>query len=416
MKKLLLFSGFLSLNALAIAQCGQRYHDKIFTDSTVSNIQYGSNVNRLNQAENLNLDIHFPKGDTEAERPLIIIAHGGNFLGGSKTGSDVLPMAKDLARMGYVVSSIDYRVGMTNFPFPGPDDGDATESVMRAVHDARASVRFFRKSYENGNPYRIDTTKIFFAGVSAGGFMALHLAYLDQMSEYPPQADTVNQYGLNGGLVGLSGNPGYSSKVHAIVNIAGAIGDTAWIKAGDEPVLNFHGTADATVPYGSDIIQLLGVYPLLMVHGSYSVNDKVDMLGILNCFEIYEGQNHVPHVSNASYYDTTLNITRNFLAHFVCGDALNCSYGPTITAVHEVGTPGFLSGYPNPANELVQLNLEGFIGTVTITLTDMSGRIIRSFNCSGNQSTVMRNELPAGMYFIRAQAGEQVATTKIVFE
>jgi len=46
----------------------------------------------------------------------------------------------------------------------------------------------------------------------------------------------------------------------------------------------------------------------------------------------------------------------------------------------------------------------------------MSGRIIRSFNCSGNQSTVMRNELPAGMYFIRAQAGEQVATTKIVFE
>jgi para-nitrobenzyl esterase len=414
MKKTLLLLGFVSLNAFSFAQCGQRYHDKIFQDSTVSNVTYGSNINRINQNETLRLDIHFPKGDVETARPLVIIAHGGNFLGGSKTGTDVLPMAKDLARMGYVVSSIDYRVGMTNFPLPGPDASDATEAVMRAVHDARAAVRFFRASYETGNPYRIDTSKIFFAGVSAGGFMALHLAYLDEMSEYPTQVDTVGQYGLNGGIQGLSGNPGYSSSVRAIINIAGAIGDTAWMKPGDIPVLNFHGTNDQTVPYGSDTIRLLGIYPLLMVHGSFSVDHKADLLGITNCFEIYEGQNHVPHVSNASYYDTTLNITRNFLAHFVCNEALNCSYGPQITAVAETYVD-LLNAFPNPANEAFELILEGFSGNVNITLVDLNGKVVRDFYCSGNKTRITRDGLPAGMYLVRAANSSKSAYTRVIF-
>lgn len=422
MKKLVLsFASVLLLNGFMFAQCGQRYHDKIFLDSVVSNVQYGSNVNRLNNNENLLLDVYLPKGDVLTERPLVIIAHGGNFLGGSKTGADVLPISKDLAQMGYVTSSINYRVGMTNFPLPGPDSTDATEAVMRAVQDARAAVRFFRKSYENGNPYGIDTSQIFFAGVSAGGFMALHLAYLDQTNEFPSYVDTVNQYGLSGGINGNSGNPGYSSKVHAVVNICGALGDTAWIDAGDEPVLNFHGTLDDVVPFGSDVIQLLGIYPLLGVDGSASVDVRADQVGITNCFEIYEGEGHTPHVSGASanyldYYDTTLNITRNFLAHYVCGDALNCSYGPEITGLNEIVDNNRLVLFPNPANEHVQLSLEGFNTTVQVSMMDINGKLIRDFNCSGNQTTISRNNLPAGIYLIRVSDGERTATQRLIFE
>ena len=121
------------------AQCnGTRYRDITFAqDSVISNITYGNNVTMANAAIALKLDVHMPQGDNAPLRPLIIMAHGGNFLGGSKTGGDVLQLCHDLSVMGYVVASVDYRVGMTGFPFPGPDSTDATESVLRATHDAK---------------------------------------------------------------------------------------------------------------------------------------------------------------------------------------------------------------------------------------------------------------------------------------
>ncbi|MGL4599374.1 MAG: carboxylesterase family protein, partial [Bacteroidia bacterium] len=254
---------------------GLRYHDFVFQDSSVTNIVYGSNVAANGNNFSLKMDIWMPKGDVEQLRPLIVLAHGGNFLGGSKSGPDVLQLSKDLSKMGYVVASIDYRVGMTNFPFPGPDSTDATEAVIRGLHDARAAVRFFRKNVAtNNNQYRIDTSNIYFAGVSAGGFMALHLAYLDNINEFPTWADTTNQPGLTGGLEGNSGNPGYSSNVKAVINLCGALGDSAWIQAGDEPALLLHGDVDGTVPYGSAQIVLLGVYPLLQVDGSFPVHHR----------------------------------------------------------------------------------------------------------------------------------------------
>src|SRR6478735_8946567 len=123
----------VALSTNASAQCGTRYHDKIFNDSVVSNIKYGYNLRSTGAVDSLKLDIYFPKGDVLTARPVVFMAHGGNFLGGSKTGGDVKPLCQDLARMGYVAVSINYRVGMTNFPLPGPDSSDATESVMRAV-------------------------------------------------------------------------------------------------------------------------------------------------------------------------------------------------------------------------------------------------------------------------------------------
>lgn len=404
----------------ASAQCGQRFHDKIFMDSVVSNVQYGANVKMNNTNQNLLLDIYFPKGDSQTDRPLIIIAHGGNFLGGAKNGPDVKPLAQDWARMGYVVASIEYRVGMTNFPFPGPDSTDAGEAVMRAVHDSRASVRFFKNSFANGNPYGIDTNMIFFSGVSAGGFMALHLGYLDEMSEFPTYIDTVNQFGLGGGIEGNSNNLPYNSKVAGIINICGAIGDTAYIESGDIPMLLFHGDADATVPYGSAEITLVGLYPLLQVDGSSSIAERAAEKGIEYCFEIHEGKDHTPHVSGSEtvqYYDTTLNISRNFLAKYVCGDAMNCSYGPTITSVNDVEkTSDLISVYPNPATNYTEILFNENNQGAEFNLYDIHGKLISSQMITGTKITLNRNNLPSGIYFIRITNGEKVQTSKLVFE
>lgn len=422
---LFIAAGLISASTIQTqAQCaGSRYHDFVFpaTPTPTSNVSYGSNVRSNGTTQNLLLDIYEPVGDIATSRPLVLVFHGGSFIGGSKTGTDVVPICRDLARLGYVAVSVEYRVGMTRFPFPGPDSTDAAPAVVRGVHDARAAVRFFRKNAAiGGNTYRIDPNNIYMLGVSAGGFIALQTAYMDDINELPSYIDTVAQPGIQGGIQGLSGNPGYSSDVNAVVNICGAVGDTAWIHPGDEPVLSFHGTNDNTVPYGSAMITLSGVWPIMQVDGSFSINARVDQMGIENCFEIYEGQDHVPHVSNAAYYDTTLTITRNFLEHFVCGVALNCNYTTApVVGINELSvTSEDVDIYPNPANSSFVIDLIAFASnSISIEMYDVVGKKVRSINSTkASKFTIDKENLQSGIYFVKITSKGKSITKKVVFE
>ncbi len=429
MKKIYSFiigSLLLASSASLNAQCaGNRYHDYIFPipPTKTADVVYGSNTKETGAPQTLLMDVYEPTGDISTSRALVIVAHGGSFIGGAKNGTDVVPLCNDLARLGYVAISIEYRLGMNNFPFPGPDSSDATESVMRAVHDGRAAVRYMRKNARvGGNTYKIDTNNIFFAGVSAGGFIALHLAYLDQLTEYPTYIDTL-QPGLLGGVQGLSGSPGYSSDVKAVVNICGAIGDTAWIKPGDEPVLSFHGTNDNTVPYGSAIIVLSGFYPLLEVDGSSTVNEQVDLLGIENCFITWPGQDHVPEVGTSAaalaHYDSTITITRNFLEHYTCGIALNCNYTATpVLGLDDLSAEAAFVIYPNPANTAATIDLSQFTGyEVAIELYDALGRQVKNINNIKTDTYIMqRDNLQSGIYFMNVLVEGKKFSKKIIFE
>lgn len=428
-----LLAGALLLGSSAFmqAQCdGERFHSYVFSGSTVtSNVQYGSNLKYNNTTQNLMMDVYEPTGDVSASRPLIIVAHGGSFVGGSKTGTDVVPLCQDFAKLGYVAASIDYRLGMTHFPLGGPpDSSDAGAAVMRAVHDGRAAVRWFRQNAAaGGNTYKIDTNNIYFTGVSAGGFIALHIAYMDHLSEFPSYVDTIGQYGLHGGIEGESGNPGYSSDVKAIVNICGALGDTTWMQPGDEPVLSLHGNMDNTVPYGSNTIYLLGVYPLLVVDGSSSVAARADHIGLENCFKTYYNQDHVPEVgtsaNNLAYYDTTIVIARNFLEHQVCGVALECGYTDSIrtvlSGVSELSKSNDrISVYPNPASNSVTVNLSGLTSReVRIDLYDMTGKRVKSVTGIKNDKVLIsRDGLKSGIYMLTVTADGKQYSQRVTFE
>ena len=407
------------------AQCdNERYQSFLFPNAPVvtADVVYGNNIKQDNTPQVLKLDVYEPNGDFIDVRPLVIVAHGGSFLGGSKTGADVVPICKDLAKLGYVAASIEYRVGMGGFPFPGPDSSDATEAVMRAVQDGRAAVRYFRKNATiGGNTFKVDTNNIFFAGVSAGGFIALQMAYLDEVSEIPTYIDLVGQPGLGGGLQGNSGNLGYSSEVKAIINMCGALGDTTWMKTGDEPVLNFHGTNDGTVPYGTNMITLLGIYPLLKVNGGYSVNAQAVNLGIPSCFEIYEGQDHVPAVSNAAYYDTTIVKIRTFLKHFVCNDPLDCSYTGHITNAPTAGinnvNNNILHISPNPANKQLRIAMKNLSNKASISVINTMGQIaLQETALSADVTTLDISSLPTGIYFVVINNDGQIAQQKFIKE
>jgi para-nitrobenzyl esterase len=426
---------FLLSVATVNAQCpGDRYHNFVFSGHTLtSGIQYGSNL-KTNYAgvgtnQNLLMDIYQPTGDTMSNRPLVIVAHGGSFIGGSKTGTDVVQLCKDLAKLGYVAVSIDYRLGMTNFPFSSThtvDSTDAGAAVMRAVHDGRAAVRYFRKNAAvGGNTYKIDPNNIFFAGVSAGGFIAVHVAYMDQLSEFPSYVDTTGQPGLHGGIEGESGNPGYSSDVKAVVNVCGALGDVNWMQAGDEPIISFHGTNDNTVPYGSATIYLSGTYPLLVVDGSSTIAAKANALGIENCFETWEGQDHVPEVGTSAtalaHYDSMLVMTRNFLQRQVCGTPLICGYNGSLYSVIgiEENTVGqCVNVYPNPSEGSFTIDLSAFKGAeVRIDLYDVLGKNVKSIRgVKDDRLGISRDGLKNGLYTITVTSGGKQFSRKLTLK
>ena len=167
-----------------------RYVDEIFSDVTVtSDITYAANVTVITTLQGLppmalpqNMDVYAPTGDTETNRPLIIYLHTGNFLptyvnGGATGDRDdncAVEICSRFARMGYVVASIDYRLGWN--PLVESTTERATQLIgaaYRGVQDARTAVRYFRMDADvQGNTFGIDPTKVGYFGEGTGGYVS----------------------------------------------------------------------------------------------------------------------------------------------------------------------------------------------------------------------------------------------------
>ena len=388
MKKLYTLLAFIGLSYFQVHSqfdCnGGRYYQDVFPTYTLtSDVTYGEALNVSGDLQSLELDVYQPEGDTLSQRPLLILAHGGSFVFGSKTGLDVVSLCNKFVKLGYVVASIEYRLGFGGLP----NVSSATQAVYRGTSDMKAAIRFFRKNFSEGNTYRINPDYIFTGGVSAGAFTALHAAYIDQESEIPAEVDPIEF----GGVEGNSGNPGFPSNTRAVVNLCGAIGDTSWINTGDVPNISMHGTLDATVPYGTDLISVFGI-GLLTVDGSASIAQRMNNLEIEHEFISWQGADHVPFVSNANYQDSVYQFVVPFLADF-----LGCD--PTdISAVESSLT---LDLFPNPTNGT--LFYKSNITLTEISLRDLAGRTLgQQKSPILSSGSLDLSELPAGIYLFEA--------------
>ncbi len=413
MRKLLPVPLFVLLISFqSTAQCpGGRYHDFLFPDATVtSNVIYGSNISQSGTATNLAMDVYTPNGDGMTNRPLVIVCHGGYFLSGDKAGADVVPMCRDFARMGYVVASINYRVGV---PLTPPLQTPYGQAVVRAVQDLRAAIRWFRKNAaEGGNTYNINSDMIFVGGDSAGGFMALHLAYL-QEDEIPAWLD-LSITGLEGGIEGQSGNPGYSSEVNAIFSVSGALGDDNWIDATDTtPACLFHGDNDATVTIDSGMFSLFGLLDVAVIYGSNPVSAKMTEFGIEHCYKINPGLGHVPYLGNPPVYTETISIISNFLSSYICNISLNCEATP-ISINDFQNDQSALTAYPNPVSDWVSIEGMNKNSTHCFILNSV-GQIISSQSLV-NTSRVDMRSFSAGIYFLRIEGNNSSSTIKVIVE
>jgi dienelactone hydrolase len=376
---------------------GKRYLNEVFATYQVqSGIQFGQV-----SSKNLFFDLYAGTGDTAKNRPLVIFIHGGGFKGGDKVSNFGTLVCGGLAKRGYVVASIDYRVASTI-----PSDTAHFEAMLKALQDSKAAVRFFRK---NASTYGVDATQIFATGSSAGSITALHLAYLDS-AEVPRYVSWSN---VGGSFEGASGNPGFSSRIQGVISNWGAIGDTAWMKPGDVPVYCVHGTADSTVFY--DKIPADGPF----LYGSKFVYAAAQQLRLTSGLRLFSNTGHTLD-DNATKQDSAY---KDFSAW------LYTILKPSTTAVEEYSTSipttiALHQNYPNPFNPNTAISYQLTANScVTLTVYDLLGRQVATLvNGVGKPGayTVQwngRNEkgetVSSGIYLYQLRAENFVTTKKM---
>ncbi len=284
---LLLFAASLSAQA--------PYTTKQYGWRVEKDLEYGVELNYAGIPTTLILDLYKPVGDDNTQRPLLVLVHGGAWIGGCKDGFALI--ATEMAQRGYVVASVNYRLGWhkSGTAIPNPySDGQAgatlypadSAEIIRALYrgqqDVKGAIRWLKARAS------VDSTcseRVLVGGESAGGFLALAVGFLDRDAEKPtscfalpdapiPAANVTNSYTLNcvlqiinpsgaalkrpdlGPVDGTLNLNGHDANVRGVLNLFGGVpleaGANNWLQGPDTPaVYLYHQTCDGIVPFGA---------------------------------------------------------------------------------------------------------------------------------------------------------------------
>jgi acetyl esterase/lipase len=141
----------------------------------------------INNGRKLHLDLFRPA--KQGSFPAVIMVHGGGWRSGDK--SMQVPLAMMIAAKGYVTVAVEYQLSL-EAKYPA------------AVYNIKSAIRWIRA---NAVKYGIDTSRIAISGCSAGGQLAALVGMTNGVARFE----------------GNYGNSGYSSKVHAVMDIDGVL-------------------------------------------------------------------------------------------------------------------------------------------------------------------------------------------------
>ena len=216
------------------------------------------------------LDLYRPeKNKSGKPMPAVVIIHGGGWVKGDKGREREFVSGTALAEAGYVAISINYELT------PG-------KRWPNNLQDCKNAVRWLRK---NAKKLDIDESKIGVIGGSAGGHLALMLAYtgdhpkLSSDSLYPGVSDKVSacidMYGITNLMTRKvamkDGTPTDELKSHRLFRESREEDPEKWkiaspvnhVSEDSPPTLIFHGTRDKVV----DRDQSKELYALLQKAG-----------------------------------------------------------------------------------------------------------------------------------------------------
>ena len=205
------------------------------------------------------MDIYEPANDNGTDRAAVVICHGGAFVASSKDDFDQksVAYADSLAARGFVTASLEYRKGvvMTGSGMPFRiDSASFARTVYRSVQDLHAAIRYLRL---NAKALRINPSKIYVLGNSAGAMMALENIYALSKRDFPSYIDSTSQFVVKDnkkenvpwGKLNQYGARDYRGTADGVVALWGGIHDIDLVKNSDVPVFLAHGDSDYVIPY-----------------------------------------------------------------------------------------------------------------------------------------------------------------------
>jgi dienelactone hydrolase len=216
------------------------------------------------------------------EKPCLIFVFGGGFAAGTRDDSGYLHFYEQLAKTGYVVVAIDYRLGLKSMTNDTPSSFDMTKVTMQmvryviafrkalkmAVEDLFDATRYV---VEHAAEWQINPTRIVTCGSSAGAITVLQGEY-----EVCNRSSAVKHLPQD-------------FKYAGVISFAGAIfttnGKLEWAEP-PAPILLFHGDADKDVPYGAIRFGPLGFY------GSKPIAEKLSEMKFPSYFYAVKGAGH----------------------------------------------------------------------------------------------------------------------------
>ena len=122
-------------------------------DTTIKNISYGANSSQV-------LDLGLPAGRTSTTTNLVIVIHGGGWATGDK--SELSWLLNGMKARGYAVANINYRLTL-----------NSTDNFKMQLDDVDSAIRHVLRL---APVHQFNGTKLFIAGHSAGGHLAISYA------------------------------------------------------------------------------------------------------------------------------------------------------------------------------------------------------------------------------------------------
>jgi acetyl esterase/lipase len=408
-KLLLILFLFVGNSELFSQDCTNgRFLEPIFRKVDVErNIIYARKKQSNGQFINLRYDVYQPHGDTMAERPVMLLIHGGAYLKLlDQSSPDIVLLCQYFAKRGYVTVSIDYRQEAN--PLSLTSEETMVKAVSRALIDTKDAIDHLMNTYQNGNPYRLDTSKAVLGGVSAGVVSSMFITYLDSLAMMPQQYQEwiIDANGTNSdSILRTRFN---TVKPKAVISISGALLDTNWVYDNDIDLLLVHGSEDEIVPY--EYGYPIGIKTLPKLYGGKAIYPTCINKGVRCEFEDWIGRGHVPffNLDIGSFltfdfidYDV-LDSTERHIAEFCYKSLFNCSVS---TGIKQNFVERPLLIYPNPSTsnffiEIPETSTKDMSGVLEIF--DKTGKKVTEYVYDNIQSKIeITHNLPKGLYILK---------------
>lgn len=297
----------------------------------------------------LTMDIYEPKDDNlQLNRAVIVYIHGGAFFLGDKQNSLQKIFTDLLVKKGYVVVSINYRLGFNLLQA----EAGVERAIYGGVQDTRAAIRFL---IQNKDKYRIDPNHIYLCGNSAGAIIALHTTYMDQSEIFNnAQAGRRNLVSFDN-MKGLD-NSGNSFKqpvqIAGLISLWGGVLDLHLIdKKEITPTLLIHGTSDMIVPNNKGI-PYESIFGFVVpknwrIHGSEAISKHMNKLELPVTYIPLKNYGHEPQENTDGSLNENARIIQKEVNAFL--------YKNTLKHLNEARIRGKASLQPGDSAPIYQL-------------------------------------------------------------